>query len=120
MYKVLIIEDNLEIRENTAEMLNLEGFSVSTANEGERGIELARFEKPDIILCDIMMPGRNGYEICAELKKDPLTAGIPVIFVSARTESKDKELGRIAGASAYLNKPFELNNLLETISACLK
>jgi len=119
MYRVLIIEDNLEIRENTAEMLSIEGFSVSTAGDGERGIELARQEKPDIILCDIMMPGRNGYEICSILKKDPLTSSIPIIFVTAKTESRDKDIGLKAGADGYINKPFELESLLETINSCL-
>lgn len=115
MILVLIIEDNLEIRENTGELLQLQGYRVMEANNGSRGLELALENKPDIILCDIMMPGLNGYEVLAALKQNPATATTPFIFLTANSEKKEIQEGLNLGANAYLSKPFEAEDLFSEI-----
>ena len=119
MRTILLIEDNFEIRENTAELLSLEGYKVLVAEDGLKGVELAFQTSPDLILCDVMMPGLNGYEVCEKLKKDPATRSIPIIFVTAKFESSEKKVGLELGASAYLSKPYEFEDLLGTIARCL-
>jgi CheY-like chemotaxis protein len=93
---------------------------VVQAEDGNKGLAEARVCNPDLILCDIMMPGLNGYEVCTELKNDPDTAGIPIIFLTAKFESRDVHTGMLAGAHAYLSKPFEFDELISTIGHCLK
>ena len=117
---MLIIEDNLEIRENTAEMLELSGFGVYMAANGPDGLKLAAEKLPDLILCDIMLPGLNGFEVFSKLKENKSTSSIPFIFESARTEKKDIIEGIEMGATGYIAKPFELNELIEKITSCLK
>ena len=117
---VLIIEDNLEIRENTAEMLELSGFGVYTAANGQDGLMLAVEKLPDLILCDIMLPGLNGFEVFRKLKENKSTSSIPFVFESARTEKKDINEGLEMGATGYIAKPYELNELIEKITSCLK
>ena len=120
MEKVLIIEDNTDIRENACEMLDLKGYKAISAVNGKEGIDLARKTKPDIILCDIMMPEANGYEVFNALKNDPLTAHIPFIFLTASVEKKEIEAGFGMGAKGYIRKPFEAEEFFETIELCLK
>jgi len=119
MTTILLIEDNFEIRENTAELLSLEGYQVIVAEDGLAGVNLALNAKPDLILCDVMMPGLNGYEVCEKLKQDPSTKKIPIIFVTAKFESSERKVGLKLGASAYLSKPYEFEDLVGTISKCL-
>lgn len=120
MKKILLIEDNLEMRENTSEILSLSNFDVVTAKDGREGIELAKRVKPDLILCDIMMPEIDGYGVLNVLGKDPETAGIPFIFLTAKTERKDIRKGMELGADDYLVKPFEKKELLNAIETRLK
>lgn len=115
MIKVLIIEDNKPLLENTAELLELEHFSVVTAGNGPLGLELARTEQPHVILCDILMPAMDGYEVLRRLKGNSFTAGIPFIFFTANAEPKDIAHGLALGASAYLTKPFDSQELTELI-----
>lgn len=120
MKTVLLIEDNTDIRENSCELLELEGYKVVAADNGETGIDLAGEHKPDIIICDIMMSGINGYEVFAELKNDASTAAIPLIFLSASVEKKAIESGLAMGAKAYIQKPFDPQELFDAITHCLK
>ena len=120
MRTVLLIEDNIDIRENTCELLELEGYKVIAAINGKSGIILAQERQPDIILCDIMMPEANGYEVFDALKNEPLTAGIPFIFLTASVEKKDVEAGFNMGARAYVRKPFDPTELFEAITSCFK
>jgi CheY-like chemotaxis protein len=83
-------------------------YDISVAMDGETALELIREENPDLILLDIMMPGIDGYQVCEELKKDPLTRDIPIIFLSAMTEIEDKTKGFELGAVDYITKPFEV------------
>lgn len=115
---ILLIEDNLHVRENTTEILELAGYKVITACNGNEGVKLAENNIPDLIICDIMMPELDGYGVLNILKKNAATATIPFIFLSAKEENTDFQKSR--GADAYLTKPFDDINLLGTIEVCLK
>ncbi len=117
MKKILIIEDNPEIRENTQEILSLADYSVITAANGKIGVDLALKDKPDLIICDIMMPELDGYGVLHILSKKPETASIPFIFVTAKTERADIRKGMELGADDYLTKPFDDTELLNAIEA---
>jgi len=118
--KVLIIEDNDDIRENIVEILELAGYSVHAAANGKKGVELAMQELPDIILCDIMMPELDGYGVLYMLNKKPETAAIPFIFLTAKAERVDLRKGMEMGADDYLTKPFDDMELLNAIETRLK
>lgn len=115
MATILIIEDNNEIRENTAELLSLEGFSILEAANGTEGIRMAQNSAPDLIVCDVMMPGLSGLDVLKALKQETSTSTIPFIFLSARVEKKDVQTGLELGASAYVQKPFEPTQLFEAV-----
>jgi CheY-like chemotaxis protein len=115
MKTVLVIEDNDDIRENTCELLELEGYNAITAINGSLGIIVAKQQMPDIILCDIMMPEANGYEVCTALKGDPLTSSIPFIFISASVEKKAIDEGISLGAVEYIQKPFDPQELFTAL-----
>lgn len=120
MKKILLIEDNNEMRENTAEILELANYQVITAVNGRSGVEKATKEVPDIIICDIMMPDLDGYGVLYLLSKNLETAGIPFIFLTAKAEKADMRKGMSMGADDYLTKPFEEMELLNAIEARLK
>jgi CheY-like chemotaxis protein len=115
MKTALIIEDNLEIRENTTELLELAGYNVITASNGAEGIEAASARVPDVILCDIMMPQTNGYQVLQVLKENPVTAPIPFIYVTASAEKKDINMAMEMGADGYVRKPFDVRELMDAI-----
>jgi CheY-like chemotaxis protein len=119
MNRVLIIEDNSAIRENTMEILQLNGYNVLTADDGGQGITMALSHSPDVILCDIQMPVKSGYEVLITLKSDPLTSKIPFIFFTASVEKKEIQKAMELGADGYIGKPFETNELIETIKTVL-
>ena len=117
---ILIIEDNADVRENTAELLELAGYNTLTANNGKDGLSLAQKYKPNLILCDIMMPELDGYGVIRALENIPETIGIPFIFMTARAEKEDFRLGMDLGADDYLTKPFNGDDLLRIVAARLK
>jgi len=120
MKTILLIEDNPDVRENTFEILELAGYKVATASNGKIGVELAQKESPDLIICDIMMPELDGYGVLHILNKKPETAGIPFIFLTAKTEKTDIRKGMNLGADDYLTKPFDDTDLLNAIEARLR
>ena len=120
MKRILLIEDNLEIRENTAEILELEGYEVTTAVNGKIGFELARNNPPDLILCDILMPEMTGYEVFEHLKMNEDTSSIPFIFITASAEKSEVQIGLNMGAAGYVRKPFEEKELLDAVGECLR
>ena len=120
MIKILLIEDNPEVRENTQEILELASYDVITAENGKSGVEKAKESIPDLIICDIMMPELDGYGVLYMLSKNPKTASIPFIFLTAKTEKEDIRKGMKMGADDYLTKPFEEMDLLDTIESRLK
>jgi DNA-binding response OmpR family regulator len=120
MKKILVIDDNTGIRENTAEILTLAGYNTSTAENGKIGVELAIREVPDLIVCDIMMPELDGYGVLHLLKKNAATEQIPFIFLTAKTERNDFRKGMEMGADDYITKPFDDLELLRAIEIRLK
>lgn len=120
MKKILLIEDNTEIRENTAEILELADYEVITAENGRVGVEKAHQEKPDLIICDIMMPIMDGYSVLHLLSKTPDTANIPFIFLTAKADRSDFRKGMEMGADDYITKPFDDVELLNAIESRLK
>lgn len=120
MTKILLIEDNQDVRENTAEILELANYEVCTAEDGKKGVEIAKLTKPDVIICDIMMPELNGYDVLRHLSKDKITASTPFIFLTAKTERIDVRKGMNLGADDYLTKPFEETELLDAVASRLK
>ncbi|WP_103069410.1 response regulator [Aquimarina sediminis] len=119
MKTILLIEDDTALRENTAELLELSDYKVITSPNGKLGIAKAKEEKPDIIVCDIMMPEVDGYGVLETLSFDPNTNHIPFIFLSAKTEHKEIRKGMDLGADDYLTKPFEEDELLSAIESRL-
>jgi CheY-like chemotaxis protein len=120
MKKILLIEDNAEVRENTAEILSLADYEVTTAKNGKEGAELAQKLMPDLVVCDIMMPELDGYGVLHILSKKPETARIPFIFLTAKAEKSDMRKGMALGADDYLTKPFDDTDLLNAIEARLR
>ncbi len=120
MKSVLVIDDNPDIRENTAEILELAGYKTFTAENGKRGVEVALKEKPDVIVCDIMMPELDGYGVLHLLRKNEETENIPFVFLTAKTERSDLRKGMEMGADDYITKPFEDIELLNGIETRLK
>ncbi len=118
--KILLIEDNKAVRENTAEILELAGYTVTAAEDGKKGVDLALKEPPDIIICDIMMPVLDGYGVLHLLNKNANTSGIPFIFLTAKAERTDFRKGMEMGADDYITKPFEEIELLNAIEMRLK
>ncbi|MGW9685767.1 response regulator [Flagellimonas sp. 2504JD1-5] len=119
MKTVLLIEDDLALRENTAELLELSDYTVYTAPNGKVGIQMAKEKIPDIVVCDIMMPEVDGYGVLEELSTDDTTKHIPFIFLSAKTEHKEIRKGMDMGADDYLTKPFEEEDLISAIESRL-
>ncbi|WP_289644989.1 response regulator transcription factor [Maribacter aestuarii] len=119
MNKILLIEDNDDVRENIAEIISLANYNVLTAENGKIGIEKARTFVPDLVVCDIMMPEMDGYEVLRTFAADPKMATTPFIFLTAKIDKADMRMGMNLGADDYLTKPFEENDLLEAIACRL-
>ena len=119
MIKILIVEDNEEIRENTAEILELANYEVFTAANGKEGYEKAVSESPDLIVCDIMMPVLDGYGLLHLINKNDQLKGVPFIFLTAKTERNDFRKGMEMGADDYITKPFNDIELLNAIESRL-
>ncbi len=120
MTKILVIEDARDLRDDVVEMLRLENYEAIGAENGAVGIEMIKREAPDLILCDIMMPELNGYQVLDRLRKNPGTATIPFIFLTAKTDRIDQRTGMVLGADDYLMKPFLINELLESVRSQLQ
>jgi CRP-like cAMP-binding protein/CheY-like chemotaxis protein len=120
MKKILLIEDNEDIREITAELLGLSNYHVITACNGREGVEKALSQSPDLILCDIMMPELDGYGVFHVLQHNPVTQRTPFIFLTAKTDHQDIRKGMSLGADDYIIKPFDPTDLLNTIENRLK
>lgn len=120
MKKILLVEDDTSLRENVEELLDLSGFQVFSTPNGKMAHEIAKKEAPDIVLCDIMMPEVDGYEVLEQFSSSEKTRHIPFIFVSAKTERNDVRKGMDLGADDYLTKPFEEAELLNAIHTRLE
>lgn len=120
MKTILLIEDNTEIRENLAEILELTNYKVLTAPDGQAGVTLAVQQKPDLIICDIMMPVLDGYGVIHMLQKNKDTTNIPFIFLTAKAERAEVRKGMDLGADDYITKPFNSTELLNAVESRLK
>jgi CRP-like cAMP-binding protein len=118
--KILIIEDDKVVRDNTAEILQLANYDVITCENGKSGLEKAIFFKPDLIVCDILMPELDGYGVLQIMMRNKNLQGTPFIFMSAKTKHEDIRRGMDLGASDYITKPFEESELLSAIASRLK
>ena len=118
--KILVIEDEAEMRRNIVTILEMEGFEVLQASHGRDGVELARAELPDLVLCDVTMPELDGHAVIAALRSNEGTVGIPFIFLTARAEKSDLRTGMVLGADDYLTKPVDADELLEAIRTRLE
>lgn len=116
---ILIIEGNIDIRENLAELLMMEGFEVETAHSGELGLKLAAELKPDLIICDIWLPIIDGYSVLLALKQNKLTSEIPFIFTSSSSEKIDIKKGLDLGVKYFFVKPFDDWDIIDCIKNCL-
>ncbi|NER28952.1 MAG: hybrid sensor histidine kinase/response regulator [Symploca sp. SIO1C4] len=120
MNKILLIEDEEEIRENIFEILTAEDFEVIDADNGCSGVKLAQQELPDLIICDVMMPELDGYGVLSQLRQNPITDSIPFVFLTAKAAKEDLRQGMELGADDYLTKPFTRNELLKAITIRLE
>lgn len=118
--KVLLVEDDPVILRLLEVNFDLEGFETVLARDGAEGIELARSERPDIVISDIMMPNVSGLELVTALKGDPDTAAIPIILLSAKAQSGDLKAGMEVGADDYVTKPFEPLDLVDRVRALIE
>ena len=119
MTRILVIEDDLFVRENIVELLEAEDFEVFSTENGILGILWAQDNRPDLVICDVMMPEMNGYDVLAEMRQLPTTALIPFIFLTAMADKRDIRHGMELGADDYLTKPFTREELLNAINARL-
>jgi DNA-binding NarL/FixJ family response regulator len=120
MYSILIIEDDPSYRSMMESFLQLEGFEVRTASDGQSGLSLVREKRPDLVLCDIMMPGMDGHSVMETMKSEDGIADIPFIFVTALGDRADVRRGMSAGADDYLTKPFSADELLAAITGRIR
>lgn len=118
--KILVIEDDLNVRSNLRDLLEEAGYQVTLANDGNEGIIAAKTNTPDLILCDIMMPKSNGYKVKSNLSKSDSTIDIPFIFLTAKSTIDDMRKGMLTGADDYVVKPYRAKELLETIKVRLR
>jgi two-component system, sensor histidine kinase and response regulator len=119
MSKILVIDDEQDIREKILSILEYEGYQPLSAADGAAGIQLARSAMPDLIICDILMPGISGYGVLETLRSDPATARIPFIFLTAIGTKEDQRYGMTLGADDFLTKPFSVDELLAAIQTRL-
>lgn len=119
MARILVIDDETPIRENLVRFLALEGHQVLQAVDGRTGLEAIRIHKPDFILCDVMMPQLDGFQVLEATQSDPTLKDIPFVFLSASAEPEKLEAALKQGASGYVTKPFNLASLRQLLSAQL-
>ena len=113
--RILVVDDDPEIVTMLSTRLSKRGYRVSTANDGHRALELAKRELPDLMLLDVMMPGKSGWEVARALKQDPVTQGIKIVMVTAIGEHVNEITSPLYGADAHIDKPFEFERLEKVI-----
>ena len=117
--RILLVDDEPSIVKMVGKRLEIEGFEVVVAVDGQEGLAKARAENPALIVLDLMLPKLNGYEVCTMLKQDPRYQKIPIVLFTAKTQEKDEKLGMECGANGYVRKPFRAQELLEKIRSLL-
>ena len=117
--KILIVEDDPSFLRAISHIVEKEGYEVTYASNGMTGLRMAKEDKPDLLILDIMLPGIDGFEICYQLRHEPETAKLPIIMLSAKGQETDKTTGLEVGADEYLTKPVDRAVLLEKVTALL-
>ena len=117
--KILVVDDEVDLVETVRFPLEMEGFNVLVSYNGEDALSQARKEKPDLIILDLMLPKLDGYKVCRLLKFDEKYKHIPILMLTAKTQEKDKILGKETGADEYITKPFEMDVLMEKVKGYL-
>ncbi len=117
---ILVVDDDEIVARTVERTLRAGGFRVSVANSGVEALQMARRNVPDLMVLDVLMPGMNGYEVCREVRNDPLLSGLPVLFLTAKGKDEDRIMGLRAGADDYLSKPFNLDELYLRVRAILR
>ncbi len=118
--KILVVDDEIDLVETVRFPLEMEGFNVLVSYNGEDALNQARRENPDLIILDLMLPKLDGYKVCRLLKFDERYKHIPILMLTAKTQEKDKILGKETGADEYITKPFEMDDLLGKVKKHLK
>jgi len=118
--KILVVDDEVDLVKTIQVYLELGGYKVLTSYNGDDALNQARKENPDLILLDIMLPKLDGYKVCRLLKFDEKYKHIPILMMTAKTQEKDKLIGKETGANEYITKPFDMEELTEMIKAYLK
>lgn len=113
---VLVVDDEPFLVETVCFALEKAGYECLTAADGEEALRAVAERRPDLILLDLMLPKLNGFKVCRQLKSDPGTGAIPIVMLTARTQERDRILGRETGADEYVTKPFEIDDLLEVVA----
>jgi two-component system alkaline phosphatase synthesis response regulator PhoP len=117
--KILVVDDEPDLVETVRYSLEMEGYQVLVAYNGEEGLNQARKDSPDLIILDLMLPKLDGYKVCRLLKFDERYKHIPILMLTAKTQEKDKLLGKETGADDYMTKPFDIDKLLEKVKSYL-
>ncbi|MFQ5400219.1 MAG: response regulator transcription factor [Anaerolineae bacterium] len=120
MATILVIDDDELVSRTLQRTLKIYGYQVMAANSGTEGLQLARRHRPDLFILDIMMPGADGYQVCRQIRGDPLLQDLPVLFLTAKVKDEDKIEGFRAGADDFLSKPFNMEELQLRIKAILR
>ncbi|MBM4350274.1 MAG: response regulator [Deltaproteobacteria bacterium] len=118
--RILVVDDEVDLVETVRFSLELEGYDVLVAYNGEEALNQARKENPDLILLDLMLPKLDGYKVCRLLKFDERYKHIPILMLTAKTQEKDKATGMETGANEYITKPFEMDELMKKVKNYLK
>jgi CheY-like chemotaxis protein len=118
--RILLIDDNRRVREEIINILELEGFEVATAENGRTGLERIQADRPDLVLCDLMMPDMDGYETLKAIRANPATATLPVVLLTARDDETCQSRCADLGADDYVTKPFKILELIQTVQAAVK
>jgi len=118
--KILMVDDEVDLVETVRFPLEMEGYQVMVSYNGEDALNQARRENPDLIILDVMLPKLDGYKVCRLLKFDERYKHIPIIMLTAKTQEKDKQIGKETGADEYITKPFEIDELMEKVRTYLK
>jgi CheY-like chemotaxis protein len=120
MARVLVVDDDAQVHRLLRVNFELEGYQVDSAFDGPEALAAISKRRPDVLVCDVMMPGLDGVEVVRRLRGDPKTADLPVVLVSAKAQKGDAAAGKEAGADAYVTKPFDPQELLDTVSSLLE
>jgi len=116
---ILVVEDEESLLKLESILFTSKGYHVTGVRDGNGALEAISLDRPDVVVLDVMLPGQDGFEVCRAIKENPLTSSIPVLMLTAKKSSMDLERGKLAGADAYLTKPFKSVRVLEVIEGLI-